>query len=58
MLLRPACSPGYQDDKNEGDEIGGNRSRLSIARESHFREDGGEEDQREGGEGDVAGEVH
>jgi len=56
--LCPVCYPGCQDDEDEGDEIRGRGEALVICGgETHFGEDGGVED-GEGGEGDVAREVH
>lgn len=58
MLLCPVSEPGCKDHKEEGDEVGGRGQALGVyGREAHLGEDGGEED-GEGGEGHVAGEVH
>lgn len=57
-LLGPIGIPGGEDYEEEGDEIRGGGEALGVyGGETHFGEDGREED-GEGGEGDVAGEVH
>ena len=57
-LLGAVCDVGGCDDEEEGDEVGGRGEALGVdGGEAHFGEDGREED-GEGGEGDVAGEVH
>ena len=57
-LLGAVRDVGCRDDEKEGDEVGRGGQPLGIdGGEAHLGEDGGEED-GEGGEGDVAGEVH
>jgi hypothetical protein len=57
-LLGPVRDIGCGDDEKEGDKVGRGGKTLGIdGGEAHLGENCGEED-GEGGEGDVAGEVH
>lgn len=57
-MLGSVCDVGCGYDEQEGEEVGGRGEALGgEVGEAHFGEDCGEED-GQGGEGDVAGEVH